>query len=343
MGGHPSAPVLAAALAVGEELESSGEDLLTAFIIGFEVETKLSRVTNPLLYDRGWHPTSVLSVFGATAAVCKLLRLDMGQATQAISSAASMCAGIKGNFATLTKSLHVGRAAQAAVQAGYLAKLGNTANVDIFETQMGFLDLYCSAKPTDWKLSAMEGTLGNPWEIITPGITVKPYPCGGSTHSTIDGHLALRKEHPIALSDIKEIKSGVHARRWPHTNRPAIRSGLEGKFSNQYVTALSWMFGAVELKHFTDEVALDPALQSLLTKIDFYKDPEISSTSEETHANVQVTLNDGTVLTKKVTRRKGSPSNPLTLQDLQQKFVGCTSLIRPTAWVSEALSKLSHL
>ncbi len=326
MGGHPSAPVLAAALAVADHVGASGQDLVLAFVIGFEVTTKLSRVTNPLLYSRGWHPTSVLAVFGAAAAAAKILRLDEEQTTHALATAASMAGGMKANFATLTKPLHVGRAAQAGVQCAMLAACGHTANPAVFEAPMGYLDLYCSPRAEDWKLSVIEGRIGEPWEIVSPGVTVKPYPCGGSTHSTIDAHLELRALHGFAPADIARIRNGIHAHRLPHTSRPLVASGLEGKFSNQYVTALCWLKGSVLLEHFNDATANDPGLIEMMSRIETYAEPQISASMEETHALVEVTLRDGAVYQRRTTKRRGSPANPLSDSELEAKFQSCASL-----------------
>jgi 2-methylcitrate dehydratase PrpD len=346
MGGHPSAPVLSAALAMADHAGASGRDLILAFVAGFEVTTKLARVTNPLLYSRGWHPTSVLAVFGAAAAAAKLLRLDKAQMTHALAAAASMASGMKANFATLTKPLHVGRAAQAGVQSAMLAACGHTANPAIFEAPMGYLDLYCSQKQEDWKLGTVEKRLGEPWEIVQPGVTVKPYPCGGSTHSTIDAHLALRAQHEFASSDIVKIRNGIHARRLPHTSRPVVTRGLEGKFSNQYVTALCWLKGSVLLADFDDATAGDPAMAEMMRKVQTYAEPEISASAEETHALVEVTLRDGTVYQQRTTKRRGSPANPLSDAELGEKFRSCVPLVfsrEKTERLLERIWKLDSL
>jgi 2-methylcitrate dehydratase PrpD len=342
--GHPSAPVMAALFAVADELGASGRDVLTAFVLGFEVECKLARVTAPLLYTRGWHPTAVLGVFGAAAAAARIMNLTQAQIGHAIATAASMCGGIKGNFGTLSKPLQVGRVAQNGVQAARLAACGNTGNPKVFEARMGYLELYCSRDPTDWNLAEVHGRLGCPWELVDPGVTVKPYPCGGSTHSTVEAHLQLRQREAFTPDDIVSIENGIHERRLTHTNRPSVGSGLEGKFSNQYVTALAWLKGCISLDHFTDEVARDPAMTAFMRKVRSVPDPEISkSLKTETQACVRVTLKDGRVFEQRVVARRGSKENPLSPGDLAEKFRLCAGTVHTSEWADQAMTMFDQL
>lgn len=344
MGGHPSAPLVPTVLAVADQVGASGKEVLLAYAIGFEIETKFSRVVNPILYSRGWHPTSVLSTFATTAAAAKLMKLDETATANALATAASLCSGIKGNFGTLTKPLHVGKSAQSGIQAASLASFGHTANIGIFEAKMGFLDLFCSPNSADWKLETIQGKLGIPWELVDPGITVKPYPCCGSTHSTIDAHLLLREESKIDPSEICWIRNAIHERRIPHTDRPVLQRGLEGKFSNQYVTALSWIKGYISLDHFNDETLHEPEVLDLMSKVQFIADPEISkSSASETHAYVEVGLKDGRVLSCKVTKRKGSPSNKLTDKELEAKFSHCAERVHSPNWIKSVLNLIQGM
>src|SRR6516162_2780441 len=133
MGGHHSAPVTAPIFALGEELKLSGRRVLAAYIIGVETEVRLSRAVNFHHYDKGWHPTATLGVFGAAAAASHLLGLTVEQMATALAIAASFSSGLKANFGTMTKPLHVGHCSRNGAMAALLAREGFTASSDVFE------------------------------------------------------------------------------------------------------------------------------------------------------------------------------------------------------------------
>src|SRR5215207_2349779 len=139
MGGHPTAPVWPAAFAVGEEIGAGGAEVLTAFIVGFEIESQVGRALGSRPYERGWHTTSTAGVFSATAAVSHLLGLDADQFANASGIAASQASGVKANFGTMTKPLHAGQAAERGALAARLARRGFTASAGAFEASQGLL------------------------------------------------------------------------------------------------------------------------------------------------------------------------------------------------------------
>ena len=135
MNGHPTVPLLPAVLALGQEVRASGEEVLLAYALGFEVECKLGLGVNPRHYDLGWHATSTLGTLGASVACAKLLRLDVTHTRMALGIAASTAAGLRQNFGTMTKPLHPGQAAMNGVTAAQLAQLGWTADANILEAR----------------------------------------------------------------------------------------------------------------------------------------------------------------------------------------------------------------
>src|SRR5207248_10088477 len=141
LGGHPSAPILPALFALGEVLDCSGRDFVAAYVAGFETETRIARGVHFHHCGKGWHPTATLGVFGAAAACCRLLGLGSAQTAQALAIAASLASGIKANFGTMTKPLHVGHTARDGLIAALLPRDGFTANYAALEHQQGFLEL----------------------------------------------------------------------------------------------------------------------------------------------------------------------------------------------------------
>ena len=153
MGGHPTGPVLSAVLAVGELDEAAGEDLLLAYILGIETETKIGRAIIHSLYGSGWHPTAVLGNLGAAAACSKLLHLNTRETLMALGIAVSTSSGIKQNFCTMVIPLHIGQAAKNGVMAAMLAKSGWVADEHILEGDFGFCNLFCGKDTYDLNLS----------------------------------------------------------------------------------------------------------------------------------------------------------------------------------------------
>ena len=206
MMGHPSAPVLAAALAAGELGLATGQDLVHAFLLGFEVETTVAEVINPAHYEHGWHATCTLGTLGAAAAASRLLGLDIAQTATALAVAASQASGLKENFGTMTKPFHAGHAARSGVLAALLAREGWTASEQAIEGPQGYLHAFSAGRREPAALT----TLGAPWKITTTGVAVKPYPSCACTHSIIDGALELRRTHDLQPLQIASVVIGVN-------------------------------------------------------------------------------------------------------------------------------------
>src|SRR4029077_5316506 len=175
LGGHPSAPILPALFALGETLDSTGRDFITAYVVGFETETRIGRGVHFHHYEKGWHPTATLGVFGAAAACCHLPGLARAKTAQALAIAASLAAGIKANFGTMTKPLHVGHTARSGLFAAMLAREGFTANPAALEHKQGFLEVFNGAGTYD--AARILERWGEPYDIVRPGLAVKQHPC----------------------------------------------------------------------------------------------------------------------------------------------------------------------
>ena len=175
---HPTAPVLAAVLALAEAEGRSGKEVLTAFQVGVEVECKIAEAISPRHYGDGFHTTGTIGSFGSAAACARLRGLDAARTAQALGVAASEAAGLRENFGTMTKPFHAGHAAEAGVVAADLAALGWTASPRILEARHGFFQ----AAGGGFDAAAITGRLGRPWTFSSPGVSIKPYPSGSLTH-----------------------------------------------------------------------------------------------------------------------------------------------------------------
>jgi 2-methylcitrate dehydratase PrpD len=341
LGGHPSAPILPAlwTLATGV----SGRAFIAAYAAGVETECKLARAVNFHHYDKGWHPTATLGTFGAAAACAHLLRLSPDKIATALALAASMASGIKANFGTMTKPFHVGHAARNGLFAALLAEEGMTANHGALEHKQGFFAVFNGAGNFDADRILAEWA--KPFDLADPGIAFKRHPCCGSTHSAADAMLHLRAAHALAPEGVERIESWTHPRRLQHTNRPDPQSGLDGKFSVQYVLARALMHGIVSLEHFSDAAVCDESARALMAKVNAQADDGLGRSAEDHfYARVRVTTAAGETHEHFVDRPLGRDrDHPLPPGTLEAKFRDCALRALDEASTEEVLRLISTL
>ena len=322
MMGHPSAPVLMAALAAGEVATATGSERLLAFLVGFEVEVALGEVVNPAHYERGWHATGTLGTFGAAAAAAKIFGLETSAALAALGIAASQASGLKENFGTMTKPFHAGHAARSGVLAAWLAREGFTASPSALDGAQGFLALACE------KGEGSVGALGAPWRIVSSGIAVKPYPCCALTHSTIDALVDLRREHALRVADVDAVEVSVGPVVPTVLLYPLPTTGLEAKFSMEYCSAVALAPGAVGVDAFEASAVHDPEVRRLMARVTMRVAADgTRAGTGSAHSGVRVRLRDGRVLTRPARGARGHPDAPLPDAELRAKFEGCASRV----------------
>lgn len=345
MAGHPSVPLVPAVFALGEDLKASGERITLAYIIGFEIQAKIGTGVNLNHYQKGWHATATLGTMGAAAASAKLLGLDVGKTRMALGIAASSAAGIRQNFGTMTKPYHAGQAAKNGVLAAMLASRGFTADANILEAPLGFCSLFTEGGA--FNLENIIANLGDPWDVLKPGVVIKQYPSCALTHRALDGMLALVKESRFRPTDVNniEIKGGSMTPKVLIHSRPT--TGLEGKFSMQYCMSAAIIDNRVGLETFTDSMVNRPEAQELLRKVDLVT----YSPSEEGNVRlidglpdiVSVRLKNGKELKKEVKYPKGSPQDPLSKEQLMGKFIDCSKLVLPGRKAEEAAELITRI
>jgi 2-methylcitrate dehydratase PrpD len=343
-GGHPSAPVLSALFALADELGATGREFITAYVAGFEAETKIALAVNFHHYMKGWHPTATLGVFGSAAACARLLKLNAQQTAVALAAAVSFASGIKSNFGTMMKPLHVGHCARNGLFAARLAREGYTANTaSAFEHKQGFFEVFNGEGTYD--AARILPAWGNPWDIVEPGIAIKQYPCCGSTHPAIDAMLALVREHDLKPADVERIDSWTHTRRLEHTNRPNPQSALDAKFSVQYCLARALADRKVAIDQFEGDAYKDARVRELTSRVHAaaYTTAQFPA-DNHFGAEVKVTLKNGAVHTHKVNQPYGRTSkNPLTRELLKEKFVNCAVRALPADTVERLYTAIDGL
>jgi 2-methylcitrate dehydratase PrpD len=326
IGGHPSIPILPGIVALGEALGASGRDLVTAFVAGWETEARVGRAVNMHHYEKGWHPTATLGVFGGTAGAARLLGLDAQRTATALAIAVSLAAGVKSNFGSMTKPLHAGQSTRHGVYAAMLAKEGFTAQAEAFEHPQGFFEVFNGAG--SYHPGRIFEHWADPLDILDPGVGLKQYPCCASTHSAIDATLSLRERHGLTPERIARIESVTHARALAHTNRPDPRSTLDAKFSVQYCIARALLHGEVKFAHFEGESYRDPQVRELLARIEARPHahrPQGQGMEEHFECDLHVTTRDGKRLSAHVDQPLRGPKNLTPPDRLQAKFHDCAA------------------
>ncbi|MFN7088036.1 MAG: MmgE/PrpD family protein [Burkholderiales bacterium] len=319
---HPTAPALPPVLALGERDNRTGRDVLTAYQLAVEVETKIAEAINPRHYDHGFHSTATIGTIAAAAGASRMLGLDVEQTRRALGIGASQAAGLRENFGTMTKPFHPGRAAESGIVAADLAKMGWTATPIVLEAGRGFFQ----AAGGGYDAAAIEGKLGKPWTFAFPGVSIKPHPSGSLTHPGMGLMLDLIRSHDIRPAQVVKVKVGTN-RHMPNAlihHRP--KNELQAKFSMEFCMAILLLERKAGLAEFTDKVVNRPDVQKMIEKIEFGVHPEAEAAGYEKMTTlIDIELADGRRIGGRADFGKGSPANPMSDEELADKFRECAA------------------
>ncbi len=308
---HPTGPVLSAALPLAEWKGLDGKQLITALALGMEVELRVGVAVYPSHYDVGWHITGTAGSFGAAAASAWLLGLDAGWTAHALGLAGTQASGLREMFGSMAKSLHVGKAASNGLLSAMLAQKGFTASPEVLEGRRGF----CAVLASEYDLSRSVRGLGSDYLLLDNGL--KPYACGVVTHPTIDGVRRLRQRHALRPAEVEEIELQVHPLVLELTGKKQPRTGLEGKFSIYFCAAIALIEGNARQSQFADEKVNRDEVVTLRDRVRAVVQPDL----HENQAVVTVRTRDGRVLVERVEAASGTPGNPVSDEDLEEKFM----------------------
>lgn len=321
---HPTIPPLTAALVMSQKIgQVSGRDFLNAFITGIEVESKISEWMLPDHYKRGLHSSGTVGTFGACTAAAKLMGLFGTKLAHAMGIAASFAAGIRCNFGTMTKPLHVGRAAENGVTAALLAARGFTADPDALDGRWGFMMVQAGGATAE-KLA--QG-FGKTWSIIEPGISIKPYPSGIVTHQSMDAMLKLVTEKNVDPKAVDRIDFYAGSNILNPIRYPIAQNHLQAKFSMAALLAMIVLKRQAGRQEFTNDFIQSAAAQDMQRRITTQLDPEIEARGWDIiRSRIEITLKDGTRLVEWANERyRGGPDNPMSDKDIEAKVAACTA------------------
>jgi 2-methylcitrate dehydratase PrpD len=307
--------LIGAALSLGEVIGSSGKDLLKAYVLGIEVLTKLA-ANAPNVQERGFHATPVWGSIGAAIACASLFRLDPNRIRAALGIACSAIGGIHRQQGSMVKPFHAANAARNGVESVLLAEKGFTADSAILEAPRGFCDTFFG--PGACNYEKMIDAIGEPYFLESPGLGLKLHPCSAPQFLAADAALHLKREHDIQFQDVQKIEVSIPRQRYQRHYHPEVKTGLRGKFAINYVVALAFLEGKLEIDTFTDAKANEPQVQDALSKVHVIVDETIPEPGP--YCPVSIELKDGSTFSYMARIAKGHPDNPMTEEEVLNKF-----------------------
>ena len=318
---HAGAVIVPAVLAACERHNPDGRMALIGIAAGTEVLCRLSLVVPKAVHKAGFHPTAVFGAMGAAAGVGAALGLNAREIVNALGIAGSMAGGIIEYLAegAWTKRLHAGWAAQSGIRAALLARGGFVGPRTVFEGVHGLFHGF--AHTTEGDYEALTGDFGSRW--VTDTLAFKPYPCGTMAQPYIDcaRRLAARGIQAEEIAEIVcEVAEGTVHRLWePLADKQRPRNGYAAKFAVPYLLAAGFVHAGVGLGAFTEGAIRDPRVLALAAKVKFVIDPDNPYPNNYT-GHLRATMQDGSVIEERQPYLRGGAQEPLTRQDVTEKF-----------------------
>jgi len=330
---HPTVCLAPAVISVGEYKKSSGRDLITAFIVGFEVTARIGGALWLDQYRRGWHTTSTIGRFGAAIGAAKLMNLSLEQIVNAFGIAGSQMSGLREVFGTMNKPFHAGKAAMDGVLSAVLAKKNFDSSHRIFEGRYGLKNVY--APEAD--LTHMTAGLGAEYQIMD--VAFKPYASALATHSTIQAIETIKREGNIAAGEVQSIQIEFGGLPFSVVNNKNPHKELEGKFSVYQCAALAFLKERVTVDMFTLKEIHDPEIVAFRKKINVLQNPKL----KKFETIIKVVTNQGKVFEHFIKMPKGSPEDPLTFIEMKTKFMDLARPVIPKENAEKIVEKIRFL
>ena len=321
---HVSTVITPTALAAAEQVGASGRDALTAIVAGNEIVCRIGMAAPGAFHARGFHPTAICGIFGGVVAVSRLTELDPDATTSALGIAGSFAGGLFAYLAegTPTKPMHPAWAAHGAHLATRLAAHGAAGPGSVLEGKFGLYHAFLGAEDGEIDIEGQLADLGSRWE--TPRIAFKPFPVCHFMHGSLGAAMEAAAGRTFAPDEIEDVlvtipEAGVSLVLEPAADKRAPRSEYEGKFSLPYSVASLLVRGHVAVGDFTDEAIADPAVLAVAAKV-LYETRDYPTYPQAFPGGVVVRLTDGTSFEADYFHQKGGPENPLSPDEVVEKF-----------------------
>jgi 2-methylcitrate dehydratase PrpD len=323
---HVAAPVLPPSFALCETGKRGGKDLMLAFHIGVEVADKIGDAVSPRHQQDGFHTTGTIGTFGSAAACAKLRGLDADRTAIALAIAASEASGLRDNFGSMTKPFHAGHAGENGSAAADLAAIGWTAAPDILEAPLGFFMVGGGFDP-----KLIVDRLGKPWMFATPGDLIKRFPCGTIQQQVMDAMLRTIEKNNIKAADVEKVEVGGNLSNYRTLFQHHPTTGLQAKFSMEFAMAILLLDRKATLATFTDTVVQRAEVQDMIARVHYAVDPDFNKLELQgaslqailvEQSGLKIYMKDGGVISGRTEPAKGSPENPMTYEEVADKFRG---------------------
>ena len=328
---HGTSSCLPAALALAEQYNAPGKSVITAYVLGWEIQGRLRAASAPATVP-AYHPPGLVGPLGGAAAAAKTLGLDVQQTLMALGIAASRTGGLTANTGTMVKSTHPGNAARMGAEAAILAGMGYTASDAALESPNGYAAALFQGN-FDWDVAT--GGLGDSYRLVDPGFDIKRFPAQVYMQNVIEAALNLREQHGLTADAVEQVT--IYRRGRGHSG-PVPQSGLDGKFSVEYCAAAALLDGRVGIDSFTDARRFAPDMEAMLGRIRV--DPE-GPASGAAQATAQ--LKDGSTVSAECQAFRGSAVNPMNREERMVKVRDCFRRALSDADTERVLSLLENL
>lgn len=341
---HASMVVLPAVWALAEETRASGKDVILAHVLGVEAACKIARPLHPALGKKGWHPSSVFGVFGATAAAGKILGLDAWSMANALGIAGIEASGTKAGMGTMSKAYSRASTAEHGVVAATLARMGFTGPTTILEGLDGFLQTFGDGVSGD----SIVPSLGNPFEFDSPGVILKPYPACTCSHTTVEGMLRLRAEHGLKPGEVESVECFVTPAVANMLKFPDPKDPFEAKYSLQFCCAAALVDGAVDMSTFTREKLADAEIINIMKRTKMTVSHELARLGYDPagarfSSTVVVRLKSGEEYRSRQDLCPWGPENPPSHEEVLSKYRANAKLVLGPDLLEESIRIMEHL
>lgn len=336
---HIGSVIVPAALAAAGARKTSAGDFIASLVAGYEVIARVGMAVMPTHY-RFWHSTATNGTFGAAAAVARAWGMTAEQVANALGYAGTQAAGLNTFFESGddSKSVHPGKAAMNGYLAALLTELGASAPPDILEHPKGYLAAY-SLEP---KVNALTDGLGQTWEILQNGF--KFYPSILASHSPIGATLEVLSQGPIDPDQVQSVEVRTYATVKSHFSSKNVNKTMAARLSVPYCVAAAIVDGEITQKQFSPARFEDPAIRSMLEKVEVIADPELNPLyPDKFPARVIINLKNGQSREATFMYPKGDPNNPLSKDELLDKFRGNLDGVTPASKADTLISLIGEL
>lgn len=327
---HATASAVPTAIAIADDRELSGNDLVLGFLVALEIGARVGTAANGGFHAQGFHPTGLAGAFGAATAAAKMIGLDSHGIASSQGIVGSLASGSMEFLETgaWTKRLHPGWAAVCGITAAELAKAKFEAPLAIYEGRFGLFATHTPAEH-DINLAAVAADLGTTWELLK--VAIKPYAACHFTHACIDIAIELVTENNLQASDIESVLTIIPGQVVPVVCEPAQskltpRSDYDAKFSLPFIVATAIAKRRFTLADLEDECLVDPELLALAAKVSYQEDPN-ATFPKYFHGEVVIKTKDGRTFTKREDVNRGADVRPLSGAEVETKFCDNMELV----------------